>query len=49
LRWKVVAMIVLSAAALKYTISGDVPLFTQAEVAALIATGEKPVGGDVVR
>ncbi len=38
-----------AAAALKYTIMGDLPLFTQAEVAALVETGEKRAGGDVVR
>ena len=38
-----------AAAALKYTIPGDLPLFTQAEVKALVEMGEKRVGGDVVR
>jgi 2-dehydro-3-deoxygluconokinase len=37
-----------AAAALKYTIPGDLPLFTQAEVKALVETGERR-GGDVVR
>jgi 2-dehydro-3-deoxygluconokinase len=37
-----------AAAALKYTIPGDLPLFTEAEVAALVETGERG-SGDVVR
>lgn len=38
-----------AAAALKYTIPGDLPLFTQAEVKALVETGERRGSADVVR